>query len=116
MTLLRQSAMTLALWIRKPGNKPPLLCGAIPSSGNYVAKPGDKVAAWVKAMDGDEQWILAELVSYSHATNKYEVDDIDEEAKRDTLSQQLIIQTWKPYSRSSSCWPCIPRPPASTVP
>ncbi|KAB0394850.1 hypothetical protein E2I00_008085 [Balaenoptera physalus] len=42
------------------------------ASGDYVAKPGDKVAARVKAVDGDEQWILAEVVSYSHATNKYE--------------------------------------------
>ncbi|XP_052568543.1 SAGA-associated factor 29 isoform X3 [Peromyscus californicus insignis] len=69
MTLLQQSAMTLPLWIGKPGDKPPPLCGAIPASGDYVAKPGDKVAARVKAVDGDEQWILAEVVSYSHATN-----------------------------------------------
>ncbi|XP_014650111.1 PREDICTED: SAGA-associated factor 29 homolog isoform X1 [Ceratotherium simum simum] len=68
MTLLQQSAMTLPLWIGKPGDKPPPLCGAIPASGDYVAKPGDKVAARVKAVDGDEQWILAEVVSYSHAT------------------------------------------------
>ena len=50
--------------------RPPPLCGAIPASGDYVAKPGDKVAARVKAVDGDEQWILAEVVIYSHATNK----------------------------------------------
>ncbi|KAL4836298.1 hypothetical protein H8958_017137 [Nasalis larvatus] len=81
MTLLQQSAMTLPLWIGKPGDKPPPLCGAIPGSWDYVARPGDKVAARVKAMDGDEQWILAEVVSYSHATNKYEVDDIDEEGR-----------------------------------
>ncbi|XP_054310458.1 SAGA-associated factor 29-like [Pongo pygmaeus] len=60
MTLLQQSAMTLPLWIGKPGDKPPPLCGAIPASGDYVARPGDKVAARVKAVDGDEQWILAE--------------------------------------------------------
>lgn len=53
-----------------PLRRPPPLCGAIPASGDYVAKPGDKVAARVKAVDGDEQWILAEVVSYSHATNK----------------------------------------------
>ncbi|XP_058296868.1 SAGA-associated factor 29-like [Hylobates moloch] len=68
MTLLQQSAMTLPLWIGKPGDKPPPLCGAIPASGDYVARPGDKVAARVKAVDGDEQWILAEVVSYSHTT------------------------------------------------
>uniref|UniRef100_UPI0012930518 SAGA-associated factor 29 n=1 Tax=Lonchura striata TaxID=40157 RepID=UPI0012930518 len=81
MTLLQQSAMTLPLWIGKPGEKPPPLCGAVPAAGDYVAKPGDKVAARVKALEGDEQWILAEVVSYSHAANKYEVDDIDEEGK-----------------------------------
>ncbi|KAM9169111.1 LOW QUALITY PROTEIN: SAGA-associated factor 29 [Mergus octosetaceus] len=98
MTLLQQSAMTLPLWIGKPGDKPPPLCGAIPAAGDYVAKPGDKVAARVKAVDGDEQWILAEVVSYSHAANKYEVDDIDEEGKeRHTLSRRRIIPLpqWK---------------------
>lgn len=49
---------------------PPPLCGATPASGDYVAKQGDKVAARVKAVDGDEQWILAEVVSYNHSTNK----------------------------------------------
>ncbi|XP_028559121.2 SAGA-associated factor 29 isoform X2 [Podarcis muralis] len=98
MTLLQQSAMTLPLWIGKPGEKPPPLCGAIPASSDYVAKPGDKVAARVKTVDGDEQWILAEAVSYNHATNKYEVDDIDEEGKeRHTLSRRRIIPLpqWK---------------------
>ncbi|XP_073403458.1 SAGA-associated factor 29 isoform X1 [Dendrobates tinctorius] len=98
MTLLQQSAMTLPLWIGKPGEKPPPLCGAIPASSDYVAKPGDKVAARVKAVDGDEQWILAEVVSYSHTANKYEVDDIDEEGKeRHTLSRRRIIPLpqWK---------------------
>ncbi|KAM6326660.1 SAGA-associated factor 29 isoform 2-T2 [Podargus strigoides] len=98
MTLLQQSAMTLPLWIGKPGEKPPPLCGAMPAAGDYVAKPGDKVAARVKALEGDEQWILAEVVSYSHAANKYEVDDIDEEGKeRHTLSRRRIIPLpqWK---------------------
>uniref|UniRef100_A0AAV2KIM3 SAGA-associated factor 29 n=1 Tax=Knipowitschia caucasica TaxID=637954 RepID=A0AAV2KIM3_KNICA len=81
MTLLQQSAMTLPLWIGKPGESPPPLCGATPASSDYVAKQGDKVAARVKVVDGDEQWILAEVVSYSHSANKYEVDDIDEEGK-----------------------------------
>ncbi|XP_077645672.1 SAGA-associated factor 29 [Lonchura striata] len=78
--------------------KPPPLCGAVPAAGDYVAKPGDKVAARVKALEGDEQWILAEVVSYSHAANKYEVDDIDEEGKeRHTLSRRRIIPLpqWK---------------------
>ncbi|NXA00088.1 SGF29 factor, partial [Nesospiza acunhae] len=86
MTLLQQSAMTLPLWIGKPGEKPPPLCGAVPAAGDYVAKPGDKVAARVKALEGDEQWILAEVVSYSHAANK-----------RHTLSRRRIIPLpqWK---------------------
>lgn len=50
---------------------PPPLCGATPASSDYVAKQGDKVAARVKAVDGDEQWILAEVVSYNHSTNKW---------------------------------------------
>uniref|UniRef100_A0A3Q1IXP0 SAGA-associated factor 29 n=1 Tax=Anabas testudineus TaxID=64144 RepID=A0A3Q1IXP0_ANATE len=98
MTLLQQSAMTLPLWIGKPGESPPPLCGATPASSDYVAKQGDKVAARVKAVDGDEQWILAEVVSYNHSTNKYEVDDIDEEGKeRHTLSRRRIIPLpqWK---------------------
>ncbi|XP_014813388.1 PREDICTED: SAGA-associated factor 29 homolog [Calidris pugnax] len=86
MTLLQQSAMTLPLWIGKPGEKPPPLCGAVPAAGDYVARPGDKVAARVKALEGDEQWILAEVVSYSHAANK-----------RHTLSRRRIIPLpqWK---------------------
>ena len=60
---------------------PPPLCGAISSENNYLAKLGDKVAARVKGSDGDENWILAEVVSFNPATNKYEVDDIDEEGK-----------------------------------
>ncbi|NXC03422.1 SGF29 factor, partial [Orthonyx spaldingii] len=90
--------MTLPLWMGKRGEKPPPLCGAVPAAGDYVAKPGDKVAARVKALEGDEQWILAEVVSYSHAANKYEVDDIDEEGKeRHTLSRRRIIPLpqWK---------------------
>ncbi|XP_078125424.1 LOW QUALITY PROTEIN: SAGA-associated factor 29 [Sander vitreus] len=77
---------------------PPPLCGATLASSDYVAKQGDKVAARVKAVDGDEQWILAEVVSYNHSTNKYEVDDIDEEGKeRHTLSRRRIIPLpqWK---------------------
>lgn len=51
-------------------SSPPPLCGATPANSDYVAKQGDKVAARVKAVDGDEQWILAEVVSYNHSTNK----------------------------------------------
>ena len=51
----------------------------MPADNNYVAKPGDKVAARVKGQDGEENWILAEVVSFNPTTNKYEVDDIDAE-------------------------------------
>uniref|UniRef100_A0A2I3HKX9 Uncharacterized protein n=1 Tax=Nomascus leucogenys TaxID=61853 RepID=A0A2I3HKX9_NOMLE len=57
MTLLQQSAMTLPLWIGKPGDKPPPLCGAIPASGDYVARPGDKPQ--------DDYSILFEDTSYA---------------------------------------------------
>ena len=60
-------------------SRPPPLCGAVPADNNYIAKPGDKVAARVKSSDGEENWILAEVVSFNTTTNKYEVDDIDAE-------------------------------------
>ena len=59
--------------------RPPPLCGAVPADSNYIAKPGDKVAARVKSSDGEENWILAEVSSFNTTTNKYEVDDIDAE-------------------------------------
>ena len=41
---------------------------------------------------GDENWILAEVVSYNASSAKYEVDDIDEEQKdRHTLSRRRVI-------------------------
>ncbi len=40
---------------------PPPLCGAIPASSDYVAKQGDKVAARVKAVDGDGSGFLQKL-------------------------------------------------------
>jgi len=55
------------------------LCGGVQADNNYIAKPGDKVAARVKSSDGEENWILAEVSSYSPGANKYEVDDIDAE-------------------------------------
>lgn len=42
---------------------------------------GDLVAARVKERDGDENWILAEVLSFHSGTNKYEIMDIDEEGK-----------------------------------
>ncbi|KAK2106288.1 SAGA HAT/Core module component [Saguinus oedipus] len=93
-TMRRGVLMTLLpLWIRKTGDKPPPLCGAITASGDYVARPGDKVAAPVKAVGTSSgSWLRC------HATNKYEVDDIDEEGKeRHTLSRHwvILLPQWK---------------------
>ena len=53
---------------------------------------GDMVAALVKGSENEENWILAEVVQYNQTTNKYEVDDIDEEQKdRHTLSRRRIV-------------------------
>lgn len=60
-----------------------------------MAKPGDKVAARVKSSDGEENWILAEVVSYSTSTNKYEVDDIDAEEGKEwvkTLYSEVSLK------------------------
>lgn len=99
MSMLYQNALTLPLWIGKSGEKPPPLCGANPAEVNYVAKAGDKVAARVKGQDDEENWILAEVVSYNYSTCKYEVDDIDAEAgkERHVLSRRRILPLpiWK---------------------
>lgn len=99
MTILQQNAVTLPLWVSKPGEKPPPLCGAMPADNNYIAKPGDKVAARVKSSDGEENWILAEVASFNSATNKYEVDDIDAEEGKEqhVLSKRKVVPLpiWK---------------------
>lgn len=93
MNMLQQTAITLPLWIgRTDQEKPPPLCGAVPSESSYISKPGDYVAARVRGSDGDENWILAEVISFNAGTNKYEVDDIDEEGKeRHLLSRRRIV-------------------------
>lgn len=92
MKMLQSSAQTLPLWVGKPGEKAPPLCGAIPMEASYVAKPGDMVAALVKGAEEEENWILAEVVSYNSATGRYEVDDIDEEQKdRHVLSRRRVM-------------------------
>ena len=92
MKMLATSAETIPLWVGRDREEAPPLCGAVPSDSNYVAKPGDMVAALVRSPDGDENWILAEVVSYNHSSAKYEVDDIDEEQKdRHNLSRRRVI-------------------------
>lgn len=99
MTILQQNAVTLPLWVSKPGEKPPPLCGAMPADNNYIAKPGDKVASRVKSSDGEENWILAEVVNFNTTTNKYEVDDIDAEEGKEqhVLSKRKVVPLpiWK---------------------
>ncbi|XP_077487239.1 SAGA-associated factor 29 isoform X2 [Amblyomma americanum] len=92
MKMLQQNALTLPLFIGKEDEKPPPLCGAIPAEPNYAAKVGDMVAALARGPDDDENWILAEVLHYSHSSAKYEVDDIDEEQKeRHTLSRRRVV-------------------------
>uniref|UniRef100_A0A1B6LX53 SGF29 C-terminal domain-containing protein n=1 Tax=Graphocephala atropunctata TaxID=36148 RepID=A0A1B6LX53_9HEMI len=90
MNMLITSALTLPLWVSQVGQKAPSLCGAVPADSSYIAKTGDMVAALVKSEE--ENWILAEVVSFNPITNKYEVDDIDEEQKdRHTLSRRSVV-------------------------
>lgn len=91
MKMLANSAQTIPLWVGQDGEEPPELCGAVPADQNYVANVGDMVAALVKGPE-DENWILAEVVTFNTSTGKYDVDDIDEEDKvRHTLSKRKII-------------------------
>lgn len=51
------------------------------------------MVAALTALDGGN-WIMAEVVSFSHSTNKYEVEDILEEQNqktRFTLSKRCVI-------------------------
>ena len=59
--------------------RPPPLCGAMPADSNYVCNKNDKTAARVKSTEGEENWILASVVTFNQQTCKYEVDDIDAE-------------------------------------
>lgn len=51
------------------------------------------VATFVDTADMND-WILAEVVSYQHSTNKYEVDDIlleQNQKKRHTISKKFVV-------------------------
>ncbi|KAK2589026.1 hypothetical protein KPH14_001869 [Odynerus spinipes] len=93
MKMVQSTAQTLPLYVGKaPGAKAPPLCGAVPAEPTYIAKMGDMVAALVKGSEEEENWILAEVVQFNPTTNKYEVDDIDEEQKdRHTLSRRRVV-------------------------
>jgi SAGA-associated factor 29 len=111
MSQLVQNANSLPLWVGKPGERPPPLCSAMPVDSNYIASPGDMVAARVKGQEDEENWILAEVVSYNAVTAKYDVDDIDaEEGKeRHTLSRRRIVPLprWKadPETNTEALFP-----------
>lgn len=91
MKMLQILAETLPIFVSKPGEKAPPLCGAIPADSSYIAKPGDIVAALVNGLEDEGSWILAEIVSYISSQNKYEVDDIDEIKDRHVLSRRRVI-------------------------
>ncbi|GFR67993.1 SAGA-associated factor 29 homolog [Elysia marginata] len=99
MSQLQQNATTLPLWVSKPGESPPPLCGAVSADNNYISQAEDKVAARVKGQDGGENWILAEVVNFNAHTGKYEVDDVDaEEGKeRHSISRRRVVPLpiWK---------------------
>lgn len=70
----------------------PFLLGS-PAHPHHSTFPqvNDMVACLVRGSEGEDNWILAEVVSYNPTTNKYEVDDIDEEQKeRHTLSRRRV--------------------------
>ncbi len=73
MKMLASSAETIPLWVGRRGEEAPQLCGAVPAESNYASAPGDMAAALVRGPDGDENWILAEVVSYSNSSGRYEV-------------------------------------------
>lgn len=93
MKMLQISAQTLPLYVSKPNSEnstPPSGVGSI--AGQAGPAPGDMVAALVKGLEEEENWILAEVVQFLPTQNKYEVDDIDEEQKdRHVLSKRRIV-------------------------
>ncbi|XP_063366695.1 SAGA-associated factor 29 [Cydia amplana] len=93
MKMLLSAAATLPLHVgRGGGERAPALCGAVPADPGHVARAGDAVAALVRVSDKEENWILAEVVSWLPAQGKYEVDDIDEEQKnRHVLSKRRVV-------------------------
>uniref|UniRef100_A0A6M2DNW4 Putative histone acetyltransferase saga associated factor sgf29 n=1 Tax=Xenopsylla cheopis TaxID=163159 RepID=A0A6M2DNW4_XENCH len=90
--LVQRDAKTLPLFVSRYGEVPPPLCGAVPAESNYILKPGDMVAAFGKTSDGEENWMLAKVASWNPSSNKYVVDDIDDEQKnRHTLIKSKVI-------------------------
>uniref|UniRef100_A0A095B307 SAGA-associated factor 29-like protein n=1 Tax=Schistosoma haematobium TaxID=6185 RepID=A0A095B307_SCHHA len=104
MSVLQENAKSIPLWIGKPGESPPALCGATGPSPNIPADPGDHVAALVPEPDVaaaacnlSEGCILAEVVSYNPDKEIYEVEDVDaEEGKINFEIKDVIpLPKWK---------------------
>jgi SAGA-associated factor 29 len=91
--ILQQASLTLPLWVGEIGQSVPPLCGCIQHIDDYICKTGDKVAARVRNQDEEENWILAEVVSFSSDTDDYVVDDIDSEygQERYTVTRELVV-------------------------
>ncbi|XP_065831392.1 SAGA-associated factor 29-like [Oscarella lobularis] len=103
MSMLHQAAHQLPVWkpsfpLEKPSHlcKPPPLCGAMPPEPGHVSKPGEQVCARIKTSEGEEQWILAEVVSYNVHQGKYTVEDIDEEGRSSRESHVLTRRKVSP--------------------
>lgn len=100
---LQQIANSLPLWIAKPSQEAPALCGSKPMEEGYICIAGELVAARIKSTkdlrldDGnDANWILAEVISYSDG--KYQVIDVDpEQSTQYILPRKKVIPLpkWK---------------------
>lgn len=96
ISMLQQAASQLPVWRpQSPTQKTPPLCGATPAEHNYVPKPGNQVCARTRGQDGEEQWILAEVISYNAHLCKFTVEDIDEEGstarERHVLTKRKVL-------------------------
>ncbi|KAF6773536.1 hypothetical protein AHF37_07171 [Paragonimus kellicotti] len=107
MSVLQENARSIPLWVGKPDEKAPSLCGAVPASATTIAQPLDHVAALVPEPDVaataacnlSEGCILAEVVSYDPDKRTYQVEDVDaDEGKvQYTLARSKVIPLpkWK---------------------
>ena len=98
MSILQQNAINLPVWNNRLDESVPALCGSVPADSAYICRPGDHVVARVKYPEEEEQYILAEVVSYNLNIGKYEVEDIDyseeegkNEKERHHLSRRRIV-------------------------
>eukprot|EP00117_Sycon_ciliatum_P031132 scpid85093/ scgid24407/ SAGA-associated factor 29 homolog; Coiled-coil domain-containing protein 101 len=94
MSLLQQAAKDLPVFEKTSAKQSQALVGCISAGNNYHAKLADQVAALVETSEGEEQWIMAEVASYSIASTTYVVEDVDEEGKsvrdRHTVAKSCV--------------------------